>query len=329
MFDFIIHHKRIMMLEELNGDFLQWLRGFYHVARTGSVRKAAQLMRCNPSTISYQLRCLETELNVVLFDRYKRSMRITPEGKRLLDWTISTFETLRSLRSAVTNAAGELKGSIRIGGTLPILSRAAPAIAAFTRRFPKVRLSIERDIAMNVRRMVEESELDFGLLPVIRRIDDLDVLFKARPLLVFAKNGPWAIPPVPALKDLQQLPFIAFIHSMPLDDLGYFARNSDLGDIIARNTILSVNNNSLLIRFLANGLGVGIMDGMVFATNQYGVKLENLKAIAIDHLLPNRLYGILTRRGKRLSPQALELLSTLRAYFMEQALSDEERGLAG
>ena len=72
------------MIPELNGDFLQWLRGFYYVAKTGSVRRAAELMHRNPSTISYQLRSLETELNTVLFDRYKKSLQITPEGKKLL-----------------------------------------------------------------------------------------------------------------------------------------------------------------------------------------------------------------------------------------------------
>lgn len=93
------------MIEELNGDFLQWLRGFYFIARTGSVRKAAELMHRNPSTVSYQLRCLEEQLQTVLFDRHKKTLRITQEGKELLGWAISTFETLKSLRSSVGNAA--------------------------------------------------------------------------------------------------------------------------------------------------------------------------------------------------------------------------------
>ena len=69
------------MIEELNGDFLQWLRGFYYVAQTGSIRRAAQMMNRNPSTISYQLRSLEEELNTVLFDRYKKasgSLQVLP-----------------------------------------------------------------------------------------------------------------------------------------------------------------------------------------------------------------------------------------------------------
>lgn len=83
------------MIEELNGDFIQWLRGFYYIAETGSIRRAAQLMNRSASTLSYQLRELEENLNTVLFDRYRKGMLITPEGRKLLDWTISTFETLK------------------------------------------------------------------------------------------------------------------------------------------------------------------------------------------------------------------------------------------
>ena len=119
------------MIPELNGDFLQWLRGFYYVAKTGSVRRAAELMHRNPSTISYQLRSLETELNTVLFDRYKKSLQITPEGKKLLGWTITTFETLQSMRSAVGTTDGRLQGDIFLGATLPVAIMAVDAIAAF------------------------------------------------------------------------------------------------------------------------------------------------------------------------------------------------------
>lgn len=62
-----------VVIEELSGDFFQQLRGFYYTAQTGSMRKAAQLMNRNPSTISWQIRQLEQALGTVLFDRYKKA----------------------------------------------------------------------------------------------------------------------------------------------------------------------------------------------------------------------------------------------------------------
>lgn len=313
----------LAVIEELNGDFLQWLRGFYHVARTGSVRKAAQLMNRNPSTISYQLRCLERELNVVLFDRYKRAMRITAEGKRLLEWTVSTFETLKGLRASVSNSEGYLKGSVAIAATLPVLTLAVPAIVKFRNAYPGVQISLERHIATAVKARVEDSEVDFGLLPAISPMAAMEILFRAHPLLVYNRDFFEGIPALPDIGDLNDLPFIALSPVHTLEYLGYFAHDSRFAELIEKNAALSVNNNSLMLRFIQEGIGAGIMDELCLRSNLKGNEQERLACLPLDHLLPVRLYGILSRPNKRMSPQSLELIKFLRAHFMQL----EELGL--
>ena len=307
------------MIEELNGDFLQWLRGFYFVARTGSVRKAAQLMHRNPSTISYQLRCLEEELNVVLFDRVKRSLRITDEGKKLLGWAISTFETLKSLRDSVSNSSGSLKGNIHMAGTLPIITLAVPAIAKFIQEFPHVILNIERGLSPDVRRRVTESETDFGLAAVSATSGDvkMEILFKARPLLVYRKPNAWRIPPVPSMDDLKRLPFICFRPQQGLyDDMDFLSGTEEMGEIMNKNALLFVNNYHLILRFIWHGLGVSVMDELCYHATHFGAEWEKISAVPLDHILPNRLYGIMTRKLKRLSPPALALIRELRTHFL-------------
>ena len=83
------------MIEQIGGDFLQWLRGFYFVARRQSVTRASLEMRRNQSTISHQIKCLENEFGVTLFDRSRGKMDLTPEGKTFLDKAISVFEIIR------------------------------------------------------------------------------------------------------------------------------------------------------------------------------------------------------------------------------------------
>lgn len=59
-----------------------------------------------------------------------------------------------------------LKGEVAMGATLPVLQLAAPAIGKFCKTYPHVRLTLERQIGMTVRSMVEDSKVDFGFLPV-------------------------------------------------------------------------------------------------------------------------------------------------------------------
>ena len=77
------------MIDEFSGDFLQWLRGFYYVAKTGSVSLAALEMGRNQPAISHQIKSIENEFGVTLFDRSRGRMALTPEGKKLFEKTIS------------------------------------------------------------------------------------------------------------------------------------------------------------------------------------------------------------------------------------------------
>lgn len=90
------------MIEEISGDFLQWLRGFYFVAEKGSVRQAAIAMGREQPTISRQIQCLEKELGVTLFDRSSGKMKITPEGKILQEEAVSLFEDVKRIKGEFT-----------------------------------------------------------------------------------------------------------------------------------------------------------------------------------------------------------------------------------
>ncbi len=305
------------MLEELNGDFLQWLRGFYYVAKTGSIRKAAEFMHRNPSTISYQIRALEQELNTVLFDRYKKTLRITPEGEKLLTWTITTFETLQSMRSAVGTQGSSLQGQVRMAATLPFAAISTPEIAAFLKEFPRVDMQLIRALPTDVETAVREARVDFGLTGLPQTPPDLrmDVLFKSRPLLVAHRDHPWRIPPVPSLEDLQKLPFVSFLPRQEFQNRDPFFGDEAAALDYRRNVVLKVNNFHLMLRFVLQNVGVAVLDELSLNASVFGADWSPLISFPLDHLLPNMLYGVIVRRRKLLSPQANTLMERLRAHF--------------
>lgn len=305
------------MIEELNGDFLQWLRGFYYVAQTGSVRKAAEIMRRNPSTISYQLKSLEDELGTILFDRFKKTLRITSEGKKLLDWTISTFETLQGMRASVGSAEGKLRGQVKIGATLPILALAVNTFGDFILKNPNVRINITRSLSREVKNAVIDAEVDFGLLPVISKPERMcfQVVFKARPLLIVNRENQWNVPVVPDLEDLKKLPYVSFLNKNVMDDLGNYITLMGIGDFVQKNSVIEINNYHLILRFVMQKLGAAIMDEVCFLASQYGAAWDSLMAIPLDHILPNCLYGILQRQNNRQSPQAKSLMDYMFKFY--------------
>ncbi len=310
------------MIEQLNGDFLQWLRGFYYVATTGSVRQAALRMNRNPSTISYQLRCLEQELNTVLFDRYKKSLVITPEGEKLLEWTVSTFENLRGMRSDVATVQGVLKGTVTLSSNLPFAAQVVKSIASFREKNPLVKIKIKRALTAEVVSDVEGSRVDFGLTGVTRlpEFSDLEELFQASPLLIALKNNTFRLPKRPGPEDLRPLPFVSFL-SEQMDESGdpYFGLNLAAGSY-TQNSVLSVNNYHLMLRYVLHGVGVAIMDEMCLRSSMYGDDWSDLISYPLDDFLPTVKYGLLVRKRKHLSPQARALMECVRNEYSAPSL---------
>lgn len=305
------------MIPELNGDFLQWLRGFYYVATTGSVRAAARMMNRNPSTISYQLKALEDELNTVLFDRSKKSLRITGAGKDLLSWTISTFATLQEMRSRIGGMPGDLHGPVSVAATLPILALSATSIGLFARGHPRIQINIERGLSNDVREAVRDARVDFGLLPVITipASEEFEEFIEARPMLVVARPNSWHISSKPTLEEMEKLPYVSFLKSGGMDELGNHLAATGMGNFIQDNSVIRINNYHLILRFVWQRLGVAVMDELCFQATRFGAEWSSLEALPLDHILPCRKYGLLTRAKRRFGLQVLSFMDHLREFF--------------
>ncbi len=67
------------------GNTLKQLRAFCAVARTGKMTDAADELFLSQSAISLQVKALEEELSIVLFERRGPRIQLTPDGRKLLD----------------------------------------------------------------------------------------------------------------------------------------------------------------------------------------------------------------------------------------------------
>ena len=304
-----------VVIEELSGDFFQQMRGFNYTAQTGSMRKAAQLMNRNPSTISWQIRQLEQALGTVLFDRYKKSLHITPEGQRLLEWTISTFELLRGMKSDISSPSGILRGTVSISSNLPFSAQVVGIISVFRKANPEVRIKIRRALTYEVVDDVASSRVDFGLTGMTADAPncELEELFTSRPLLIAPRDNDYRLPERPTADDIADLPFISFLaENMEESGDPYF--DTSLRSLPhPLNIVLSVNNYHLMLRYVKQGLGVAVMDEMCLMASSYVTSWNDIVSYPLDGVLPTVRCGILMRRHKHLSPQASALIEKIRS----------------
>lgn len=109
---------------------LRHIRYFLAVAEAGTVTRAAELLHVSQPAISRQIRDLEKEIGVVLFERVGRNVRLTGAGEDLLADSRAILRQAETLRNhARALAAGE-SGVLRVGATPQTLERLFPALLA-------------------------------------------------------------------------------------------------------------------------------------------------------------------------------------------------------
>jgi DNA-binding transcriptional LysR family regulator len=140
------------------------LKYFSEVARCGSIRKAAQRLFVAPSAINRQIRNLEDELGVELFDRLPTGLKLTAAGERLLQHVRGTLEDFHAMRSELDALKGARTGHISIVAMDSALEKLVPsAVEDFGGSFPAVTYSIQYASISKVPDMVASGEFDIGI----------------------------------------------------------------------------------------------------------------------------------------------------------------------
>ena len=119
------------------------LSAFIAVAESGGFSLAAERLHLTQPAISKRIAALELQMNIRLFDRLGREVRLTEAGQALLPRAYQIINVLEDTRRALTNLNGEISGRLALATSHHIGLHRLPAILrTFTQRYPKVTLDI-------------------------------------------------------------------------------------------------------------------------------------------------------------------------------------------
>jgi DNA-binding transcriptional LysR family regulator len=152
------------------------LRTFLAVRRHRNYTRAAEEVFLTQPAVSRQVRQLEEELGVRLFEQIGKSLHLTDAGEtlaaeaeKLLGAMERTAEAVRSHRSAE-------RGSVRIGAsTTPGFYLLPDLLGEFHRRFPKVALHYTVENSLKIEQMIVRNELDVGFVGAHLSSEELEL----------------------------------------------------------------------------------------------------------------------------------------------------------
>lgn len=141
---------------------LSQLGFFCAVVEHGTIAAAAAQLHCVPSNITTRLRELEEQLGVVLFDREKNRLLVTPEGRLLYRHARQLLDMANHTRTLF--AAEEAHGVLRVGALDVALANHLPhRLARYRRHAPGVELHIRPEHSLLLERLLMDGELDLIL----------------------------------------------------------------------------------------------------------------------------------------------------------------------
>lgn len=138
------------------------LRAFHYVAVHGGFSRAAEALHVTQPAISDQVRKLEAEYDIRLFDRHQKHCSVTDAGKQLLDITHRLFEVEQRARDYLTESR-----AVRTG-TLKIIADSAHhmlcTLSAFRQQFPDVSIAVRVGNSEQVVNSLHSYDADIGVL---------------------------------------------------------------------------------------------------------------------------------------------------------------------
>ncbi|MET7696977.1 LysR family transcriptional regulator [Streptomyces sp. NPDC005485] len=143
---------------------LRLLVTFEKVASVLSFTQAAAELKYAQSSVTSQIRALESSLGAELFDRLGSRIRLTEAGERLLPYARQIIELNEEARAAVTGTE-ELAGTLTVGTMESLTSyRLPPLLELFHHRYPGVRLSMRPTLGDETRQALRQGTYDVGFL---------------------------------------------------------------------------------------------------------------------------------------------------------------------
>jgi DNA-binding transcriptional LysR family regulator len=153
-------------MREAHGSMeLQHLRTFVAIVEAGGVGRAAARLNLSQPALSRQIRSLEDELGIRLFDRIGRRIQLTSEGedllhrgRRLLTDATSLAERARALKTGET-------GVLRVGATPQVIENVlARFLPRYRKRHPGVEVHLVEEGGRQLHECLDRGEFHVGVM---------------------------------------------------------------------------------------------------------------------------------------------------------------------
>lgn len=291
---------------------LAQLEAFVEVARRGRFRRAAEALYLTQPSLSARIHKLEADLNVVLFHRLGRGVRLTDAGKSFLPFARRALESLDQARDALGALQNAASGTLRVATARAMGAYVLPEILErFRSEHPGIDVHIRTARSSEVLQMVVDEEVEVGLGRSLRHPDIVAAeMYEEEVALVTHPSHPFAATSRASIYDVAREPLILYDR-----DSSFFV----LIDRVCReagivpNVGMELDSIEATKRMIERGLGISFLPvhGVAREVEEGSLALVQLQE---GHrvTLPS---SVMVRRSRVYGPAVLAFLDVLASLY--------------
>lgn len=290
------------------------LKSFMEVAVHKSFTKAAKQSYLTQSALSKAVKKLEDELQVSLFERSTRQLQLTDAGRLVYQQGHKALAAISELNVLLDELKDLSSGKIKIGVPPLIGTLFFPSIAQrFHQKHPIVSLELVEYGAKQIGKLVEEGEIDLGIvvLPVNEDKFNTYPFIEDEFVLYLHENHKLTSQKNIYLNELRNEKFILFSEDFSLHDY-IIQACEEVG--FTPDISYQSSQWDLMIELVSSNLGITLLPKSVYDKQTK----KNVKVIPINHPTLRWRLGIITKKESYQSFALKELLDILEEMNKQQ-----------
>ncbi|HUI59084.1 MAG TPA: LysR family transcriptional regulator [Steroidobacteraceae bacterium] len=289
---------------------LRQMKVFAAVARHLSFTRAARELHLTQPAVSQQIKLLEAEVGLPLFEKIGRKVQLAPAGEELLRYATQAIELLREAAESLAAMRGLKRGVLKLGAVSTAKYFAPSLLSAFTPAYPEVTIKFGVGNREEIIKQMAANEIDLVIMGrPPRELETVAAPFARHPLVIIASpDHPLAAKRHIPLRQLSSEQFL-------IREEGSGTRASMEHVFRERNVSfrasMEVSSNETIKQAVMAGMGISFI-----SAHTVGLELAAGKLVCLDIVgLPIvRDWYVIHLQDKHLSPIA----TAFRSFLLER-----------
>lgn len=246
------------------------IRAFHYVALTGGFSRAAELLSLTQPAVSEQVRKLESDHDVLLFNRERKQITLTPIAERLLLRTKQLFEVEEKIDDLLSESRSALHGHLRI--MVDSAFHLSDRLVRFREKYPGVSISMRTGNSEDVLNSLRNYDVEIGVVGSQNPGSDMNVQSLGQSAIVAVAAKTFLQSRIDRLRlaDLQDYPLV-------LREKGSKTRQKleqeALENGITFDPAVVVEGREAMLEVVAAGVGIGFVSETEFGNDPRLVRI--------------------------------------------------------